>query len=158
MSADPGINIGAFVLITVVVLGILGLYCYYLSDLRNLLKEIDPRNRKIAPNNVFLMLIPLVNWAYGFIMYPNIAKSVEAEYEDRQFEPIGENFKNLSMAMPILVVSNVALRQINEKLGTLVTFAWLVVWIIYWVKTSEIKRRLKETSTAERIKDNDLLD
>lgn len=158
MSFDPGVNIVSFILMTIIFLGLLGIYCYYLSDLRNLLKEVADQNRKVPPNNVFLMLIPVVNWAYGFIMYPNISKSVEAEFEARKLEPLGETFKNLSMAMPILVISNIALRQINGTLGVLVTFAWIVVWIIYWLKCSELKRRLKETSGTTRLKDNNLLD
>lgn len=148
----------AQIFLVVFVLGFLVLYIFYLINLRDLLREVSPINRKMEPNNVFLILIPIFGYVYGFIMYPNIAKSVEAEYLDRGIDEDLTPFKNLGISLPIINLSGIVVRQITAMIGGLFSLVWIVLWIIFWVKSAEKKNRLRQTSGGHKLSDNDLLD
>jgi uncharacterized paraquat-inducible protein A len=72
--------LGAFLIIIVIAIAISVLIAvFYLLNLQNLLKEIEPKNRLVEPTNVWLMFIPLFNIVYPFILYPKICDSVKNE-------------------------------------------------------------------------------
>lgn len=124
------------VVIIALVIG-LGLAIMYYLNLQNMLKEIHPSNRTIEPTNVWLMFIPLFNIVYGFIMYSKITESIKNEYEARGYNDGGNYLKGLGMAIPILAIVGII-----PTFGSVASLAGLVVWIIYWVKSAEIKKRL----------------
>jgi hypothetical protein len=126
--------------------GIIALAVMYLLNLQNLLKEIDPANRKVEPGNVWLMLIPLFNIVYPFILYPNISDSLKKEFESRGIPEQGDYYRSIGITMPIL-----GLCGIIPVLGILAAIANLVLWIMYWVKMSEYKNKLKTSPKAEGV-------
>jgi len=151
-------EIGLLIFAIVFGLGILVLYIFYLINLRDLLREVSQINRKMEPNNVFLILIPLFGYVYGFIMYPNIARSVEAEFKDRGIDQDITSFNNLGLALPIINLTGLVVRMVTTAVGGVFSLAWLIVWIIYWVKSAEKKKHLQQTTGGHKLSDNDLLD
>lgn len=109
----------------------------YLLTLQNLLKAISHENRLVSPDNVWLMLIPLFNLIYPFILYPKISDSLSHEYESRGWDPDGDFGKGLGTAMPIL-----GLCSFIPVIGFLAALGNFVVWIIYWSKMSAHKNTL----------------
>ncbi|TNF46819.1 MAG: hypothetical protein EP305_09910 [Bacteroidetes bacterium] len=110
----------------------------YLMNLQNLMKEVNQKNRQVEPGNVWLMLIPLFNIIYPFILYPKICDSVKAEFEFRGKPETGDYGRALGITMPIL-----GLVGFVPFLGTFAGLANLVIFIIFWVKMAEYKNKLR---------------
>ena len=105
--------------------------------LQNLLKRISSENRVVEPSNVWLMLIPLFNLVYAFILYPKISESLKNEFLKRGLADSGDYGKSLGTAMAVL-----GLCGFIPIFGGFASIAHLVIWIIYWVKMSEYKSKL----------------
>lgn len=135
MNYYSGLDLGVVMLILIITLGLLGVYCFYLYKLQQLLEEVEDKNRLLPATNVWLMLIPLFNLVYGFIMYPKICDSLRNEFEYRD-APQKNYMRNLGLALPIVRVSGILF-------GLLSTIGWLVLWIIFWTKMTEFKRLLE---------------
>jgi hypothetical protein len=58
-------------------------YIFYLLTLSNTLKQLQVRNQKIPPGNVWLLFIPVFNLIWHFIVVIRISESLEAEYRDK---------------------------------------------------------------------------
>jgi hypothetical protein len=140
-SNDLGFAVGAVMAVFIlIVLAIsITIAILYLMNLQNLLKEIAPKNRLVEPGNVWLMLIPLFNIIYPFILYPKICDSVKAEFEFRGNPEAGDYGRALGITMPIL-----GLVGFVPFLGTFAGLANLVIFIIFWVKMAEYKNKLKK--------------
>jgi len=55
----------------------------YLLNLQNTVKAAAPENRKLAPGNVWIMIIPLVGTIYSFIAVRKISETIAAEYKSK---------------------------------------------------------------------------
>ena len=127
-----GIFILIFIVIAALVVGIL-----YLLTLQNLLNRVKPENRTVSPGNVWLLLIPIFNWIYPFILYPKISESVAKEFQSRGLPADGDFGKGLGITMPILTLCGII-----PVIGALAGLANLVIWIIFWAKMSKYKNQL----------------
>lgn len=130
---------------------------FYLKNLQDVLKECSPRNQQVPPGNVWLMLIPLFNIVYPFILYPKISESLKREFEERGSVQEGDYLKNIGLTMAVLNICGFI-----PVLGNIAGLAGLILLIIYWVKTAEYKNKLRmlpKAGTGVRISDNpDILD
>jgi len=54
---------------------------FFLINLQNTLKIIEPQNRTMEPGSVWLILIPLVNVVWVFLVVNAIANSGKAQLE-----------------------------------------------------------------------------
>lgn len=142
----------------------------YLLNLQNTLKAAAPENRKMPPANVWLLLIPLFNIYWSFVVVRKITDTIVAEYQSKgQALPTPKPTYNVGMAMAILqVISSVIsiitspdqIRQIQmasegvmvettqassplQSFGSLLGFVVLILWIVYWVQTAGYKNRMK---------------
>lgn len=105
-------------------------FIFYLITLQKLLEQVSPANRQMPPANVWLMMIPLFNLVYMFLMNTYISDSLAKEYNERNITPNEPRPGfNLGLAKCICRVSGVI-----PVLGVLGTLGWLVIWIIYWVQ------------------------
>ena len=127
-----GIFILIFIVIAALVVGIL-----YLLTLQNLLNRVKPENRTVSPGNVWLLLIPIFNWIYPFILYPKISESVSKEFQSRGIPADGDFGKGLGITMPILTLCGII-----PVIGALAGLANLVIWIIFWAKMAKYKNQL----------------
>ncbi len=110
---------------------------FYLLNLQNLLKECSLDNQQIPPGNVWLMLIPLFNIVFQFIMYQKISESIKREFESRGRPQSGDYLKSIGLAMSILTICSIV-----PILGGLCSIANLVLFIMYWVKSNGFKNQL----------------
>ena len=117
----------------------------FLLNLQKTMQCISEENRKMPPGNVWLMLIPIFNLVWQFIMVNKIAESITEEciklnISARENKPtynagLTWNICNLFTWIPLL-----------GGLAVLITF------ILYWVKVNEYKNLMIAN------KDNHLLD
>lgn len=131
-----------FIILIAAIGGIL-IAVFYLLNLQNLLKEIDPKNRLVEPGNVWLMFIPLFNLIYPFILYPKISDSVKNEFKHRGIIENGDYARGVGIAMPIL-----GLCGIIPFIGTIASLANFILFIVFWVKTAEFKKKLMASSKS----------
>ena len=126
-GASEWILIILFILIPILLLpGI-----FFLITLQKTLQAISPENRRMPPANVWLMLIPLFNIVWQFIMVDKIAESIAAECTKL----------NIQRSDP-KPTYNIGLAWNICNILTFIPFvglAALVTFILYWVKVAEFK-------------------
>lgn len=119
-----------FLLATLVIVLIPGVF--FLLTLQRTMNVVSPQNRKMPPSNVWLMLIPVFNIVWQFIMVDKIAESIMEEcahlnITTKERKPtynagLAWNICNLLSFIPALGV-----------------IASVVTFILYWVKVNELK-------------------
>jgi hypothetical protein len=127
---EEGLAIGGIILVLIlaIALGVLPMI-FYLINQSNLLKQCAPENRKMDPNQVWLVLIPIFGIVWHFMMIGYISDSVAAEYHARGMRPKEEKpGYNLGLIALILML--------------VCGLPGIVCWIIYWVKMAEYKNEL----------------
>lgn len=143
----------------------------YLLNLQNTLKAAAPENRKMPPANVWLLLIPLFNIYWSFVVVKRISETIAAEYQSKG-QPLS-NAKptySVGMAMSVLMVINSVISLITtpermtqtqtamegmqgtftetqssplQVVGGLIGLVALILWIVYWVQTAGYKNKMK---------------
>ena len=83
----------------------------------------------MAPGMVWLMLIPLFNIVWHFLVVTNVAKSLAAEFQGRGMSEEPKPGQTLGMVMCILLCCGIV-----PLLGILCTIGAFVCLILYWVK------------------------
>jgi preprotein translocase subunit SecY len=111
---------------------------FFILTLQKALNRCSPENRAMPPENVWLLLIPLFNLVWMFIVVNNMARSLAQEFKKREMtiEEI-EPGKSIGLAYCILAVCSVI-----PFLGILSGLAAFVCWIMYWVKIDGYSSRL----------------
>ena len=127
---------GGIVMLLIIGLIAIVIAIFYLLNLQNLMKSIKEENREVPPSNVWLMLIPVFNLIYAFILYPKISASVKKELESRGME--GDGSKNLGLALAVTGASGVV--PVVNSISGIVN---LVLWIIWWSKTAGYKNKFR---------------
>jgi hypothetical protein len=105
---------------------------FFLLTLQKTLNVISPENRMMPPSNVWLMLIPLFNIVWQFIMVDKIAQSVSAECA-RLNIPVTDPKPTYNIGLAWNICNILSFIPIIGGLAALVTF------ILYWVKVNEYK-------------------
>lgn len=114
---------------------------FFLLNLQGLLGRIDPYNRAMSPGYVWLNFIPVFNLGWFLYTVVKIKDSVENEYRSRGWYDTRDRAYNLGLATGILAVVNVVLGWL-PVIGWASGVAQLVCWILYWLRTNEIKNQL----------------
>lgn len=109
---------------------------FYLLTLQNTLKSIYWENRVIEPGKVWLLLIPVFNLVWMFIVVARIADSIKNELNARGEVTADRPTYGIGLSWCILfLVGRV------PYLGGAVSLGFLVCWIIHWVKVNEYKKK-----------------
>lgn len=106
---------------------------FFLLTLQNTLKSISEENRKMPPSNVWLMLIPVFNLVWQFIMVDKIAQSIGAECA-RLNIPVNDPKPTYNIGLVWNICIFLSIIPILGGLAALITF------ILYWVKVAEFKK------------------
>ena len=101
---------------------------FYLLTLQKALNRCSPENRAMNPPMVWLMLIPLFNLVWQFIVVLNLAKSLGAEFQKRGIPEDPNPGQTLGLVM---CVSSLLCGPV-----------YLIVWIVYWVKVAGYSAKL----------------
>lgn len=105
---------------------------FFLLNLRDLLKNVGLHNRMMRPDQVWLNFIPIFNLVWMFITVSRVRDSVRYEFQSRGWAPSGDFGYGVGLAAAILNIIGYG------PFG----LAALVCWIIYWVRTAELKNDL----------------
>lgn len=113
-------------------------YIFFILTLQNTLMKVSSHNRRMNPSEVWLLLIPIFNWVWKFIVVNRIGDSLQAEFRQRNW-PLTETRPGVDMGITYCVLS---LCGIIPFLGPLCALVGFVFWIIYWVKINDYKEKL----------------
>jgi hypothetical protein len=117
---------------------------FYILTLSGVLQKCAPASRTIEPGPIWILLIPLVNLVFSFIVVFEMAQTLRNEFNRRGIRVAEPSpGKSLGLAMCICGCC-----RIIPVLGLLAMLAHLVLWIIYWVKISEYSRMLDTHSMS----------
>ena len=117
-------------------------WVFFLLNLRSLLWRVHPQNRAMSPDQVWLNFIPVFNLGWFIYTVAKVRDSARAEYHSRGWDPSADFGYNVGLAAGILWICSAFLWWI-PLIGWAVVIAWLVCWIIYWLKTSDLKHQLE---------------
>jgi len=116
-------------------------WLFFLLNLRGLLERVSEPNRRMSPDSVWLNFIPIFNLGWFIYTVAKVRDSVRNEYHSRGW-PADDDFGyNVGLATGILLICSVVLGWI-PLLGFGIAIAALVCWIIYWLKTNDLRNRL----------------
>jgi len=130
---------------------------FYVKNLMDLMRQVDPKNRLVHPGFVWMLYIPFYGAViYPFMLYPRIAESLRREFEDRNSPQPGDYGRSLGIVLPILICCFVI-----PVLNIVAALGLLVIGIIFWVKMAQYKTMLKRLPKSDGIRissNTDLLD
>ena len=101
----------------------------FVLTLQKALQRCAPQNRTITPGSAWLMLIPVFNLVWDFILVSQVSATLEREFRERNIPVEPSPGKNVGLAWCILSVG-----ALIPLLGILSVLAAIVCWILYWVK------------------------
>lgn len=110
---------------------------FFILTLQRAFERCAPAHRAMTPGLVWLLLIPLFNLIWNFMVVTNLAKSLEREYRSRNIPAQLESAKSIGLAWAILSCCSII-----PVLGLLAALAGFVVWIVYWVKIAGLSQAL----------------
>lgn len=119
-------------------------FILYLLTLQRALRRCAPERRAIAPGQVWLLLIPLFNLAWHFVVVLRVARTLGAELEARGMAGgkagTGKTIGLAMCTLQALVMAPVA--------GLAALAAGLVCWLVYWAKIAGCSRALAGESAG----------
>jgi hypothetical protein len=145
ISTDGLASLIALIIIGIILIPVI----FYLITLQNILRAISPESRKMAPGQVWLLLIPIFGIIWNFILVNRIADSIRTELQRKGMGTTERPAHKIGMAMCILSCFTWL-----RLLGVLASLATLICWIIYWVKISEFKKKIE---SLPDVQDDDSL-
>ena len=110
------------VLAVVIVVGIL-----YIRSIQLTLAAVDERHREIAPGYAWLLLIPLFNLVWMFILVSRIRRSFENLGRAGLLRRPTNASSDVGLALAICSVLSII-----PYLGAIAGLVGFVLWIIYW--------------------------
>ena len=91
----------------------------------------------MPPEQIWLMLIPLFNLIWHFILIDKIAVSLQKEFSRRSLPVEPEPGKQIGLVMCILAAMTVI-----PFIGYLTGVGAVVCWIVYWNQISSLSNRI----------------
>ncbi|MBE3102290.1 MAG: hypothetical protein IMZ47_08500 [Firmicutes bacterium] len=141
-------SIGPTELILILLIMIPVAMVFYLISLRNILRKCLPDNRAISPGQVWLMLIPLFNIIWHFVIVYSIARTLEREFSAREITVESSPGRSIGMAMCLLIFLAIFPFQVivpylwDPYIGLFIRIGALICWIVYWVRISGFSKKL----------------
>jgi len=132
------IMIEVAVILVFVAIGIV-ITIFYILTLSRALEKCSPQSRTMQPGMTWLMLIPLFNIIWHFFVVLALSASLSNEFRARGIAAPPEPGKGIGLAMCICSAT-----CIIPILGAVTGIAYLVLWIMYWVKIAEFSRMLNQ--------------
>lgn len=127
----------------IILLGIFLLpWFFFLLNLQNLLNRVSPVNRAMPAGHVWLNFIPVFNLGWFIYTVVKVRDSVRAEYGSRGWLGEGDFGYNLGLATGVLAIVTFFLGWV-PVLGWALGIAQLICWILYWLRTNDLKNRLE---------------
>jgi hypothetical protein len=119
---------GLFMILIVAVIFLVP-FIFFILTLQKALERCAPQIRTITPGAVWLLLIPLFNLVWMFIVVVRISETLGNEFRRRKLEREPSPGQAVGLASCALFLGGFI-----PFIGILARLAALVCWIIYWVK------------------------
>jgi hypothetical protein len=120
---------------------------FYLISLQKTLNEVSNENRKMQPNLVWLVLIPIFGLIWQFIVVNGIASSLQDEFKKRNIK-VSEEKPGHTIGLTYCILFCCS---IIPLIGVIAGMAGFVCWIIYWVKINNYRIELQTRGNIEDI-------
>jgi hypothetical protein len=133
----PSLGIAELIIILVAIGIFLLPMIFFLLTLQKAISRCALESRAISPGQVWLLLIPLFNLVWVFIVVGRVATTLGNEFRLRNMPAEPEPGKSIGLAWAICTVCSII-----PFLGLFAGIAALVCWIIYWVKVAGYSGRL----------------
>ncbi len=114
---------------------------FFLLNLQTLLTHLAPENRRMSPGLVWLNFIPLFQLGWFVYTVMKVRDSVAAEFKQRCWYIDGDLGYNVGLTAGILWIASVVIGWI-PFIGWVLPLGGVVCWIIYWLKTADLRNRL----------------
>ena len=129
---------GTELLVVLGVFPLLAVPILYMRTLERALERCALDSRAMSPGKVWLLLIPLFNVVWNFIVVTKLAKSLGNKFARRNVPRVGsEPGKAWGLAMCILFVCSAI-----PTIGACLWLAGFICWVVYWVQISAFSREL----------------
>jgi len=122
---------------------------FFLMNLQALLNNVSPENRRMSPGMVWLNFIPVFHLGWFIYTIIKVKDSLLAEFRTRNWYVDGDLGYNVGLTAGILWVASFFIGWI-PMIGWILPLAGAVCWIIYWLKTADLKSRLDTGPTWNR--------
>jgi hypothetical protein len=116
---------------------------FFNLTMQRALQRCSPENQVMTPGAVWLLLIPLFNLVWAFIVVTQMAASLEREFNKRNIPVEPFPGKSIGLAWCIAAVCTLI-----PVLGILSAFVALVCWILYWAKIAGFSSTLAASPAA----------
>jgi hypothetical protein len=116
---------------------IIGFGIAYVLTLQRAISRCAPQNRTTSPESAWLLLIPLFNVIWQFILYSRISETLEREFRARNLPIEPEPAKNLGLAVAVL-----HLFWFIPFVHFFTGIAGFICLILYWSKISGYSNQL----------------
>jgi len=110
---------------------------FYLITLHKALDRCSPANRMLSPYLVWLMVIPLFNVLWHFVVVLNLSTSLHREFEQRGMNESPAPGRNVGLAMGILFIAGLI------PYLYFLLFISILCWIVYWHQISGYAAKLR---------------
>lgn len=129
------------VLVAVLIATLL-IWALYANTIRKTLKLIAPENRFLAPNMAWLLVIPVYNIYWNFVMAARLSDSLTNEFFDRKIAEEESPGRHMGIRYAILyLLSNI---PFPAFIGLTFFLVGVVYFITYWVKIYNFMLLLEE--------------
>ena len=116
---------------------------FFLLTLQKALERCSVENRTTTPGSVWLMLIPLFNLVWQFLLVIKVSESLNNEFTRRNIMEDPAPGKTIGLAFCILNICSII-----PIIGIFTGIAAFVCWIVYWVKIAGYSNKLIQPITA----------
>ena len=121
-------------------LGLLAIGIVYIAFLSGVLRKCSPASRTMEPGMVWLLLVPLLNVVWNFLVVTALARSLGNEFRLRNI-PTDNPEPGKSIGIAMCVCGACSIIPIVNIIAALPN---LILWIMYWVKMAEYARMLDQ--------------
>jgi hypothetical protein len=126
----------------IIMLGVFLLpWFFFLLNLQTLLTNVSPENRRMSPGLVWLNFIPVFQLGWFIYTVVKVKDSLTAEFRSRGWFIDGDLGYNVGLTAGILWVASFVIGWI-PFIGWVLPLAGIICWILYWLKTSDLRNRL----------------
>lgn len=110
---------------------------FYILTIRRTLTVISVKNRQLTPDQVWLLIIPIVGWIWHFFVVSRLADSIRLEADDLG---ITTNERRPAYTLGIIMCFFTFFSFTGRGGPGIIG---LILWIIYWVKIDSYRKQLE---------------
>ena len=128
-------------ILLIIILILLVPLIFYLLTLQKAFYRCSTENRHLSPKLVWLMLIPVFNLYWHFVIIFKLTKSFEDEFKKREIP----TDPNPAFNLGLLLCFSCVFEAISPFIHFPIEWCFLermVCWIVYWVKIAKLSGKL----------------